>query len=80
MVQVEFPPHERPSALAAPGPGDGPGRVPAGRAAEGDGGASYSPLRTALILVPFTFGLTAGSAFAPSLMVLGRRLVLLGSS
>ncbi|MFF7146182.1 MFS transporter [Streptomyces nodosus] len=42
-------------------------------------GIGYSPLHTALSMIPFTVGVGAGSGFAPQLMVLGRRLVAAGS-
>ncbi|MFC4031645.1 MFS transporter [Streptomyces polygonati] len=42
-------------------------------------GIGYSPLHTALSMIPFTVGVGAGSGFAPQLMVLGRRLVMAGS-
>ncbi|GAB2912147.1 MFS transporter [Streptomyces sp. NPDC058869] len=38
----------------------------------------YSPLRTAVALATFTVGVGIGSAFAPKLMPLGRRVVLMG--
>ncbi|MFJ8980659.1 MFS transporter [Streptomyces sp. NPDC102282] len=38
----------------------------------------YSPLRTAVALTTFTVGVGIGSAFAPRLMPLGRRVVLMG--
>lgn len=38
----------------------------------------YSPLRTAVALATFTVGVGIGSAFAPRLMPLGRRVVLMG--
>ncbi|MEU8674460.1 MFS transporter [Streptomyces sp. NPDC048560] len=38
----------------------------------------YSPLRTAVALATFTVGVGIGSAFAPQLMPLGRRVVLMG--
>jgi len=42
-------------------------------------GLGYSPLRTAMSMVPFAVGLAIGSFFAPRLMVLGRRLVIYGA-
>jgi hypothetical protein len=42
-------------------------------------GIGYSPLHTALSMIPFTLGVGAGSGLAPQLMVLGRRLVMAGS-
>ncbi|MEV0929292.1 MFS transporter [Streptomyces phaeochromogenes] len=41
-------------------------------------GEGYSPIRTAVALVTFTVGVGIGSAVAPQLMPLGRRVVLLG--
>ncbi|WP_405619785.1 MFS transporter [Streptomyces sp. NBC_01511] len=41
-------------------------------------GEGYSPLRTAVSLATFTVGVGIGSAVAPQLMPLGRRVVLLG--
>ncbi|MGW1996588.1 MFS transporter [Embleya sp. NPDC001921] len=41
--------------------------------------AGYSPLRTALSMIPFTVGVGIGSGFAPRLMPLGRRVVILGA-
>ncbi|RKN10561.1 MFS transporter [Streptomyces radicis] len=43
-------------------------------------GEGYSPLRTALALATFTVGVGIGSGFAPRLMPLGRRVVLMGSA
>ena len=42
-------------------------------------GVGYSPLHTALSLIPFTVGLGVGSGLAPRMVVLGRRVVLIGS-
>jgi EmrB/QacA subfamily drug resistance transporter len=42
-------------------------------------GAGYSPLRTALSMIPFTVGVGIGSGFAPKLMPMGRKLVVFGS-
>ncbi|MGW0979833.1 MFS transporter [Streptomyces xiamenensis] len=43
-------------------------------------GEGYTPLRTGLTMVAFTVGVGIGSGFAPGLMPLGRRVVLLGCS
>ncbi|AKG45311.1 major facilitator superfamily permease [Streptomyces xiamenensis] len=43
-------------------------------------GEGYTPLRTGLTMVAFTVGVGIGSGFAPGLMPLGRRGVLLGCS
>jgi EmrB/QacA subfamily drug resistance transporter len=42
-------------------------------------GVGYSPLHTALTMIPFTVGVGAGSGIAPQLMVIGRNLVIAGS-
>jgi EmrB/QacA subfamily drug resistance transporter len=42
-------------------------------------GLGYSPLHTALSLIPFTVGIGAGSGIAPRLMVLGRGVVMIGA-
>ncbi|MDX6354800.1 MAG: hypothetical protein QOF98_1703 [Streptomyces sp.] len=42
-------------------------------------GLGFSPLHTALSMIPFTVGVGAGSGLAPQLMVLGRKLVIIGS-
>jgi hypothetical protein len=39
----------------------------------------YSPLHTALSMIPFTVGVGLGSGIAPQLMVHGRKLVLAGA-
>ncbi|WP_433129074.1 MFS transporter [Micromonospora sp. CA-240977] len=41
-------------------------------------GAGYTPLRTALAMIPFTVGVGIGSAFAPKLMPMGRKVVIIG--
>jgi EmrB/QacA subfamily drug resistance transporter len=42
-------------------------------------GAGYTPLRTALTMIPFTIGVGLGSAIAPRLMPMGRRIVIAGA-
>jgi EmrB/QacA subfamily drug resistance transporter len=42
-------------------------------------GVGYSPLHTALSMIPFTVGVGLGSGVAPQLMVHGRKLVIAGS-
>jgi EmrB/QacA subfamily drug resistance transporter len=42
-------------------------------------GAGYSPLRTAVTMIPFTVGVGVGSAIAPRLMPMGRRIVIAGA-
>jgi MFS family permease len=42
-------------------------------------GLGFSPLHTALSMIPFTVGVGAGSGFAPRLMAKGRGLVIAGS-
>jgi MFS family permease len=42
-------------------------------------GIGFSPLRTALTLIPFTVGVGAGSGIAPRLMPRGRTVVIIGS-
>lgn len=42
-------------------------------------GTGYSPLHTALSLIPFTVGLAAGVPLAPRMVVLGRRVAMAGS-
>jgi hypothetical protein len=42
-------------------------------------GTGFSPLHTALTLIPFTVGVGVGSALAPRMVVLGRNVALVGS-
>jgi EmrB/QacA subfamily drug resistance transporter len=42
-------------------------------------GVGYSPLHTALSMIPFTVGVGLGSGIAPQLMMHGRKLVIAGS-
>jgi len=42
-------------------------------------GLGYSPLHAALTLVPFTVGFAPGTRLAPRMVVLGRRVALIGS-
>jgi len=41
-------------------------------------GAGYSPLRTAVSMIPFTAGVGIGSGIAPRLMPIGRKVVIAG--